>query len=678
MKSILLVLLSSLALDSAFAVHEKEYGGEKGNGGDAIVCLNADYTVASVEFLDLFETREIHGLRPDLGEPGLSLEEKTKLLTDHIGRLFPNLARRFAEHARTFVDRAVFVDGPLVDIPDTGEIILPKSCRIEQAIIRGPIPNVPEKSYLINTKLWDKMDSASKVAAIAHEFFYGIGVDLFRKENSVEARRLNAQFLGNPAPTANEWYEWTRFLRDLGFSFDESWGGGSGQIQQDSNGRVSYASTARTRLSVVSTRFGTVRIEEKSPYKLVFDPKTQRSWISGRIVDPLKIEFGGKEWELRRGVIDETQDDSIRIVADEIVLPRLGQKSLEFSFSPECQSFSGEVSVRSAYFDLARVVSLQSGCVVAVRSGDLWSTELPAGWSYSTQGMEGRVDDFDISSRVRNFRTRFGTYPGPEGKVWIHHEKGVTQFSASHEIGRVESFRKGEFEIRPVPMRKMVLPADNSLAGFELARAPVKITLRKGLEVSGNVESTYFWEPKTDELEFKLEGKMKIARMDGFAADWIGVEVERAESATWDPNRPRIDLGLRTFPKAKWNPKTGVESRFHKITVDGKPATLDQVYQFGMDLETLPLSKDGVLRILGDQGKNSIRPFVYIPAVLSDIRFYTTFQGFLYYGRSVIFEDRRRGPRTRYGTPLYELTYDVDLTPEGLLFSNVYLKKGEF
>jgi hypothetical protein len=162
----LILLTAFLFVNTALAA----LGDEKGNGGDAVVCREASGRITSIEMFDYFEARTLRGMTVVL-PGGESPENIASSALDVLNKFAPERVKQYKNTILEFGRHVRFVPG-LVDVPDSGHIVLPKDCRIEQLIVQQT-PQMPEDSrFLVAKELWDAMDDGQKAGALLHEAFY--------------------------------------------------------------------------------------------------------------------------------------------------------------------------------------------------------------------------------------------------------------------------------------------------------------------------------------------------------------------------------------------------------------------------------------------------------------------------------------------------------------------------
>lgn len=163
-----------------------------GNGGDAVVCRDADGSITSAELLDFYEGRVVHKKQIDLGDKSLDYREKISLALDRLAKQSPNRAGKFGNLAETFESEANYLsDVSLVDVPDSNHIALKRGCAIEQLVIMKEPKFAEDRRYTINKDIWDRLDNDNKAGMVLHELFYREALE-HGHANSVGARYLNS------------------------------------------------------------------------------------------------------------------------------------------------------------------------------------------------------------------------------------------------------------------------------------------------------------------------------------------------------------------------------------------------------------------------------------------------------------------------------------------------------
>jgi hypothetical protein len=145
-------------------------GGQDGNGGNMLLCLNPNGTLKSKELLDYYESRVIRGITPSLGDPSLHYLEKIEMVLKRIQHLSPRRFRSYLEEARSFESQSVFLPATdLTTLPDSQHPVVPKNCTVVQTVIQRT-PVFPEdKRYIVNKDIWDILDNDDKAGLVLHE-----------------------------------------------------------------------------------------------------------------------------------------------------------------------------------------------------------------------------------------------------------------------------------------------------------------------------------------------------------------------------------------------------------------------------------------------------------------------------------------------------------------------------
>jgi hypothetical protein len=211
MKYSFLILLTMFPFQFLWAT-----GRTVGNGGDVIVCETQAGQLQSIELLDFYEGRVLKGIQTELGEIGLTIEQKIAFALERMKRVSPVRAERYAKDAASFFDETLFLDDAILeDIPDTGNMVIPRNCRVAQ-IANQSTPLYPDdKRYVIDRRLWNALDNTGRAGLILHEVIYREALEL-RHDNSVSVRFLNANLCSRKIEGMSV-QQYTKFLQDLGF-----------------------------------------------------------------------------------------------------------------------------------------------------------------------------------------------------------------------------------------------------------------------------------------------------------------------------------------------------------------------------------------------------------------------------------------------------------------------------
>lgn len=196
-----------------------------GNGGDVVVCRNADNSIRSIELLDFYEARVERDQIIQL-DPNKSVEENVAIYMQRLGSYDLYQKNRFQALYQEFNNDARFMPGvELVDIPDSNHISFPVGCKVEQIAIQKNPQYPGERRYSVNKDLWDKLTTADRAGLIMHEIIYRDTVLLADKleddVDSIPTRFLNSTIAANGL-TALRSSEYFRVLSRLNFEY-ASW-----------------------------------------------------------------------------------------------------------------------------------------------------------------------------------------------------------------------------------------------------------------------------------------------------------------------------------------------------------------------------------------------------------------------------------------------------------------------
>lgn len=314
-----------------------------GNGGDSIYC-----SPDKVIFFDLFEAANIYGQKIELGAPELNYLEKIQIVAARNSYVLPYTMNALLVHAESFEERSIFTEKPLVDIPDTGEAILPQGCEIRQTIIRNKAHQTPGKLFLVDKTLWDKLDNDSKAAAVLHEFFYGNAVDS-GASNSKLSRHLNSFFMA-PPPT-KPFLNWTKIALATGAKFIEPWG------DAWLNGAVDTISSIATAPFLMDTKnLGKVLI---APGLLCINyidsdlPKITAAILGEKKLftnDLIKMNASGN-FLANPSIQSNDYTDYVTWLSNgSIDIFQLGNKEIQILFNEECSNSLAYATLTSRYY----------------------------------------------------------------------------------------------------------------------------------------------------------------------------------------------------------------------------------------------------------------------------------------------------------------------------------------
>lgn len=164
---------------------------QRGNGGDVVVCHDAQGAITTVELLDFYEGRSRLGFQVDLAS-GATWQEKLAGALAKIAVVDPDRAASYRDFAARFeVDTHFWAGVELTDIPDSAHIAIPRGCAIAQIAIQREPTFPEEKYYTVSKDLWELLDEAGKAGLVLHEIVFREALARGHA-NSIQTRYYNA------------------------------------------------------------------------------------------------------------------------------------------------------------------------------------------------------------------------------------------------------------------------------------------------------------------------------------------------------------------------------------------------------------------------------------------------------------------------------------------------------
>ena len=226
MKTLITALALSVISAPVFTAHA---GPSISGGGKGVVCRDGARNLLSVETLDLWEAREIYGLRPELNAGTLrdtvlkaSENLSRSFRADQIVATWPDGRKEsgaavifgdLQNHAYPFFKKS---DDPsnvqirwlrnvnLTPTNDAYESATPANCAIEQIVAFGDTGSTTG-TMLINEDLWDRMDQTNQAALIVHEAYYKVLRYYSSELSSLRTRRaVGLAFSGHKFETLSD------------------------------------------------------------------------------------------------------------------------------------------------------------------------------------------------------------------------------------------------------------------------------------------------------------------------------------------------------------------------------------------------------------------------------------------------------------------------------------------
>lgn len=204
LKILITVLPFLLSTPSLFS------GDYKGNGGDILVCENNQ----SPHLLSLDEFESIMRYKKELpkSKPNLSDIELAKNYILSIKKYSPYRYQSYLEKINSFYRDSFFINNRLGNILDSGTFKIPKNCSLEQIINQNPTLLPPNKTYIINKKLWNQINNRTRASLILHEIIY----QELQSKTSEQARYYNTLIMTNSLDLW-DFTSYLNLLRHLGF-----------------------------------------------------------------------------------------------------------------------------------------------------------------------------------------------------------------------------------------------------------------------------------------------------------------------------------------------------------------------------------------------------------------------------------------------------------------------------
>ena len=186
-KSILIfvALITVLGTQNALAA------GREGNGGNAVVCRDANKKILTAELLDYYEARVMRGMNLTLGSSS-SVRDDFNFLLNRLAQISPKRVEIFSSWADRFSQDSVMIPNiTLLSSEDSHHIIIPDGCSVEQVVVQRA-PEFPgDRLYTISKDVWDSLNAANQAGLMLHEFLYREALT-YGHQDSVAVRYFNS------------------------------------------------------------------------------------------------------------------------------------------------------------------------------------------------------------------------------------------------------------------------------------------------------------------------------------------------------------------------------------------------------------------------------------------------------------------------------------------------------
>lgn len=182
---------------------------DRGNGGFVLSCGDQPLVV-----LDVYEAQKRYFYVVKHSEKADVIEKATEIIS-RLAPLDPVRAQLYTDWLKNFYQESqILTDTEFMETPDLGLVKKPKECNLEQVIFQRDSSRLNSARYIINEKLWHRLDSDHKAALIIHELIYRDFLSGMSLESTSERIRLfNGIILGDKL-TGVTLQEYIRMLQD--------------------------------------------------------------------------------------------------------------------------------------------------------------------------------------------------------------------------------------------------------------------------------------------------------------------------------------------------------------------------------------------------------------------------------------------------------------------------------
>lgn len=196
-----------------------------GNGGDLLRCAQSGTAKVEFELLDYYEGRYYRGLQPDLGPQGTSFDDKVKYVLKRLERRNPSRGALYRSWYQTFFNETrFFLEGRIVEIPDTGPVVIPEGCSIQQIAAQLPDEQIlpGDHRYTIDLNLWNQISEETRAGLVLHELVYREAITNLQM-NSKRVRYFN-EYISSSAFASFGDREMLSLVHTVGFRFVDYYG----------------------------------------------------------------------------------------------------------------------------------------------------------------------------------------------------------------------------------------------------------------------------------------------------------------------------------------------------------------------------------------------------------------------------------------------------------------------
>ncbi len=614
--------------------------GLTGNGGDAVICFDDQKNIKSAEFLDLFEARAVFGKTVSLGDKSLSVDQKIALVVTRMQQAhFSNLAADLLIHANTFLARSVFVNTDLSDIHDAGDLLFPSGCAEKQAIIRARTPDLNGKTFTIDRRLWDLMDNDSKTAAIMHEFFYARAIDLYKQDNSENARRLNAELLSVGPSEPGSLIDWVYLFQSLQLGFSESWGclntntpnctdpvtlNLSNQGTSDEVDLLIFNTSQA--IDILTSDQGMIPFAPGKVSLYRFQGKTHaagtlRDWHTFNT--PVGIfDFNGTFSILTYWEVPATDPDFYKIYSmntGAIRFSKIGTPYISINSDSKCTWTVGMLVTNPKNPDFYFQVDKPDAPTCTLKLTTT-STQIANTTSAKAQDYSFTVTGGTITSPY-GIQTFKGTVSGSLNGGNLSSTPAPYNGSEPEVIGVFPQIQIGRTILKNLPFTS--LSSDYGISLNFASTDAVTFSPRPGLTLNGTLER---W--NSDETP-TLYGNFVITSLQSFSDNYLGLAVSRVSAQQDDQSVPTLSIGFERAPPFVGNALKWIKSAQVENYKNGHDAWQDVPLRqiFSSLPATLTVFQNGNLELANS---DCSEPF---PLITADVRLKLSAKGFFHFGQ---------------------------------------------
>ena len=171
-----------------------------GNGGNAIVCYDAQNQIQSVQLFDYWEMKQAYPAMGDidLGATTLSVGAKIDIFTKRVSEWEPTLGQKFSNDAHLIADNIdYYLADYLPTVNDDTSTFVPQSpCAKKQFAVQFTNLLPGERRFIVDRAIYNNTNTSNDTRAgiILHEVIYRYAISQFQHTNSDSARALNFGF----------------------------------------------------------------------------------------------------------------------------------------------------------------------------------------------------------------------------------------------------------------------------------------------------------------------------------------------------------------------------------------------------------------------------------------------------------------------------------------------------